>query len=740
MTKFRLVAGLLLFLCPLAFADEPAARSETAIGPEVEHREALDDAPGVGAAADRSTAASSEVLRGNHRSIQVNVDAQGLNIVGDAANEPSLAIDPTNPDNIVIGWRQFDTISSNFRQAGYAYSHDGGETWTFPGVLEPGQFRSDPVLAADSLGTFFYYSLSTTTNAEMFISNDKGVSWTGPISAFGGDKTWMAADVTGGIGDGNLYAIWNSQFTCCAPRTDFTRSTDGGSTYEGPQVLPFKAKWGTVDVGPDGQVYVVGTRTIFNEYPQPHFVQRSSDARDPGVTPDFENTSTVNLAGETVTGQTPNPGGLMGQVWIAVDRSNGPGRGNVYVLGSVNPAGADPLDLHFNRSTDDGVTFGLPLRVNDDPEDNGAYQWFGTLSVAPNGRIDVIWNDTRNDPSGQTSEVYYAYSTDEGLSFSSGLPVTPPFNSLVGHPNQNKIGDYYHMVSDETGAGLAYSATFNGEQDVWFLRVGDCNANGVHDADDIDSSTSGDCDLNGIPDECQDPFHCPTCNDNALCEATEDCSSCGGDCPSGLEGCGNGTCELGLGEDCLSCPEDCNGLQQGNPGSRFCCGDGEGDTPVDCTDSRCTTGGFACDPDQAPIECCGDGLCQGGEDELSCQVDCAAATPGETTGLLVTAVTPEGVMTLGYTPGCGSPQHTIVYGDLAAVGSYGYEGQVCDIGASGTYSGFDPGPGSFFFLLVGHDEVNVEGSYGLDSSGAERPQDFSDPSCNLVQDLTRRCD
>ena len=61
-------------------------------------------------------------------SVQVNVDAAGMNILGDAANEPSIAIDPTAPNRITIGWRQFDTVSSNFRQAGVAWSNDGGRT------------------------------------------------------------------------------------------------------------------------------------------------------------------------------------------------------------------------------------------------------------------------------------------------------------------------------------------------------------------------------------------------------------------------------------------------------------------------------------------------------------------------------------------------------------------------------------------------------------------------------------
>src|SRR6516225_11216538 len=83
---------------------------------------------------------------GGFISYQVNVDQNGQNILGDAANEPSIAVDPTNPSKMVIGWRQFNTVLSNFRQGGWGYTSDGGVHWTFPGVLENNVFRSDPVL------------------------------------------------------------------------------------------------------------------------------------------------------------------------------------------------------------------------------------------------------------------------------------------------------------------------------------------------------------------------------------------------------------------------------------------------------------------------------------------------------------------------------------------------------------------------------------------------------------------
>ncbi|MFQ5463399.1 MAG: hypothetical protein ACE5E5_12340, partial [Phycisphaerae bacterium] len=195
--------------------------------------------------------------------------------------------------------------------------------------------------------------------------------------------------------------------------------------------------------------------------------------------------------------------GLLGQAWVATDHSNGPSRGNVYLLASVDPPGSDPLDVMFSRSTDGGLTWSPAVKVNDDATTN-AWQWFGTMSVAPNGRIDVVFNDTRNTGQDNLSEMFYTFSTDTGMTWSPNISVTPVFDSHLGWPNQQKIGDYYDMISDNAGADLAFAATFNGEQDVYFMRLGtDCNGNGVSDLQDIADGTSQDADANGVPDECE---------------------------------------------------------------------------------------------------------------------------------------------------------------------------------------------------------------------------------------------
>ena len=128
------------------------------------------------------------------------------------------------------------------------------------------------------------------------------------------------------------------------------------------------------------------------------------------------------------------------------------------------------MDVMFVRSTNGGLTWSDPVRINDDPTDD-EWQWFGTLSVAPDGRIDVVWLDTRDNPDTFLSVLYYAYSTDAGETWSENYALSEVFDPHLGWPQQDKMGDYYEMFSDETGAHLAWAATFNGEQDVYYSHI-----------------------------------------------------------------------------------------------------------------------------------------------------------------------------------------------------------------------------------------------------------------------------
>jgi len=140
------------------------------------------------------------------------------------------------------------------------------------------------------------------------------------------------------------------------------------------------------------------------------------------------------------------------------------------VLASVHTS-TDPIDVMFVHSTDGGQTWSAPTRVNDDPVGNHAFHWFGTMSVAPNGRIDVVWNDTRGSADSSKSALRYSSSNDGGATWSPSVQASPVWDSSVGWPKQRKIGDYYHMISRDDGADLAWAATLNGEEDIYYLHI-----------------------------------------------------------------------------------------------------------------------------------------------------------------------------------------------------------------------------------------------------------------------------
>jgi hypothetical protein len=79
--------------------------------------------------------------------------------------------------------------------------------------------------------------------------------------------------------------------------------------------------------------------------------------------------------------------------------------------------------------------------------------------------------DTRNAANNTNSQLFYSSSLDGGNTWSQNVAVSNSFNPFLGYPNQNKLGDYITIVSDNAGADVAYAATFNGEEDIYYVRV-----------------------------------------------------------------------------------------------------------------------------------------------------------------------------------------------------------------------------------------------------------------------------
>jgi hypothetical protein len=97
------------------------------------------------------------------------------------------------------------------------------------------------------------------------------------------------------------------------------------------------------------------------------------------------------------------------------------------------PPQAADRDIYYLRSTDGGRTFTKPVRLNDDDPAQLRTQVTPNLSVAPNGRLDAVWWDFRNDPGTFVNDVYGSSSFDNGATWSANVRITDQsINRKVG--------------------------------------------------------------------------------------------------------------------------------------------------------------------------------------------------------------------------------------------------------------------------------------------------------------------
>jgi hypothetical protein len=116
---------------------------------------------------------------------------------------------------------------------------------------------------------------------------------------------------------------------------------------------------------------------------------------------------------------------------IAWSPGGGP-QGTLHIVSMVNPSVtpqntsgiSSVVDVAYKQSTDGGKTWSEPKILSDDDPKDMYVSVIPMVSVAPNGRVDVAFWDTRSDPGIRGNDVYYTYSNDDGKTWSKNIRIT----------------------------------------------------------------------------------------------------------------------------------------------------------------------------------------------------------------------------------------------------------------------------------------------------------------------------
>ena len=376
-------------------------------------------------------------------------------------SSPYLLVDPNNAANVVAS-----AVEMRTRTCKLMRSTDSGLTWkildaspspaSYPFCFHTSGMQTETPLAWGRNGTLYFGLVGWDDsdggqrgNLSVLLarSNDLGETWettvvrntrglvdaavenNSPVSS-------VAVDTTSGPED-IVYVAYrrsNPNATPAPHRPPMVAvSTDGGKSFGEPiEVISFYKK--TVKNPANGQDVAIGmafnapvlsvddkgtlyvlypanaVATITPPQPFPVLLAKSTDR---GQSFTFTEAAPPSMYTEhVVMMKWTKAGGAQGTLHI------------IYEDKPDQPAKSADRDIYYTRSTDGGQTFSPPKLLNDDDPSKLAVQATPNLSVAPNGRVDAVWWDFRDDAGRFANDVYYAYSEDNGATWSKNIRIT----------------------------------------------------------------------------------------------------------------------------------------------------------------------------------------------------------------------------------------------------------------------------------------------------------------------------
>ena len=416
----------------------------------------------------------------------------------DVSNSPKIAHNPTRDDNLVVSFR----MDRPGYSAGLYWTDDRGATWTptplpLPADVprcaaspkgDPCPYGPDVAFAPDGTLYVLYVSLrgngNDPSNMWMSTSTDGGRTLAPPVQVAGelAFQPRLAVDPKGPV-----YVTWlqafgtgNLSFTEPVPYVVAVRSDDHGKTFSAPVRVSDQSRPRVGGASP-----VVDSKgrlsVLYHDFKDN---QRDFSAL-PG--PPAELPSALVLATSSDGGKTFSAGVEVDAGLIATRRfliylpeapqlAAGPGD-TLYATWADGRTGDD--DVYLRRSSDGGRTWARAVKVNDNGND-GTAQFLPKVDVAPDGRVNVLFLDGRNDKSKVLLDAYLGTSTDGGRTFENIRMSDKSFDSRVGPTFGEEYGtDFGTKLGLTSAKGKVYAAWTDtregtpatGRQDVAFTSA-----------------------------------------------------------------------------------------------------------------------------------------------------------------------------------------------------------------------------------------------------------------------------
>ena len=312
---------------------------------------------------------------------------------------PMLAVDPNNPRQVYVGWRQGINAADAAEKlkSNVAASSDGGRTWGPPVDLTDGRGADFPAITVDRFGTVHavywvrvFGPTPTPPPVRPIVyrqSKDHGKTWSTPVdvdpgNVSAGHPPVIAADPK----TDDVYMAWNAN-------ADIQNTVPG---FKGDLDLFVRVSHDLGKTWSD-RITVSDETVNANQY-------------EPGIAiaPD----STVHLA------------------WY--DFRNSP-TAPLVTTGHSGDVGVS--DVMYAYSTDAGDSWSKPVRVNDRGIDRSKGVWSNNIDskfnvgiAATNNDVWFAWQDTRNAIGSTDSEDIYTAS----ISLTGSLAAAAPDKGIPG--------------------------------------------------------------------------------------------------------------------------------------------------------------------------------------------------------------------------------------------------------------------------------------------------------------------